>query len=182
MSAPEDPQANGDSGERSQEETWVSAAYGELHRIAKQMLAAERAGHTLQPTALVNEAWLRLKEQSDWNDRFHFVATAARSMRRILVDHARTKNRIKRGEGWDRVELDTKLIAGELETSELDMLALDEALTQLEGLNERQARIVELRFFGGLDVEEVAQTLGISAPTVARDWRFARAWLARALG
>lgn len=182
MPSPDDPRAADDASDRPRDETWVSAAYGELHRIAKQMLASERAGHTLQPTALVNEAWLRLKDQSEWNDRYHFVATAARSMRRILVDHARSKNRIKRGEGWDRVELDTKLIAGDLDSSELDMLALDEALTQLEGLNERQARIVELRFFAGLEVEEVAQTLGVSSPTVARDWRFARAWLARALG
>ncbi|MEO0651394.1 MAG: ECF-type sigma factor, partial [Planctomycetota bacterium] len=126
-------------------------------------------------------AWLRLQGQERWNDRLHFVRTAARAMRRVLVDHARSKGRERRGGEWDRVDLDPALAGSEFEFDDVDLLALDEAMTELEALSERQARIVELRFFAGLEVDDVARVLDVSTATVGRDWRFARAWLAKAL-
>ncbi len=157
--------------------------YGELRRLANSFLAAETAGHTLQPTALVHEAWLRLVDQErvEWRGRAHFLAIAAQAMRRILVDHARAKARDKRGGGMQAVELDPGLYAS-TEPERVDLLALDDALTKLRGLSERQARLVELRFFGGLPMDEVAEVLGLSLRTAEREWRFARAWLANELG
>ena len=145
------------------------------------MIASERAGHTLQPTALVHEAWMRLEGDERWNDRQHFFATAARAMRRVLVDHARGRGRSKRAGGWRRVELEEADSAGALLTEEVDLVELDAALAELEVLSPRQTRVVELRFFSGLEVDAVAAVLDVSEATVARDWRFARAWLARAL-
>jgi RNA polymerase sigma factor (TIGR02999 family) len=161
-------------------ENLVEGAYRELHAVAARLLGRERPDHTLQPTALVHEAWLRLEGDLRWQDRTHFVATAARAMRRVLVDHARGRNRDKRGGEWTRVELDPD-VAGRA-GRDVDLVALDAALAELEQVAPRQARLVELRFFGGFEVEEAARLLGVSEPTAARDWRFARAWLARQIG
>ena len=151
--------------------------YGELRRQAARHLRRERGGHTLQPTALVNEAFLRLVEQRDvqWQNRAHFFAIAAQAMRRILVDHARAHRRLKRGGDQARVTLDVAVIAAE--SRAIDLQALDEALERLAALDERQARVVELRFFGGLSVPETAEVLQISAATVKREWSMAKAWL-----
>lgn len=158
----------------------VESAYRELHAVAERLLASERADHTLQPTALVHEAWLRLEDGGRFNDAHHFFATAARAMRRVLVDHARGKGRAKRGGGWQRVELEP--VSGDDDTpGEVDLVALDAALEQLEAASPRQARVVELRFFAGLEMDAIAEVLKVSPATVARDWRFARAWMARAL-
>ncbi|HMQ15372.1 MAG TPA: ECF-type sigma factor, partial [Phycisphaerae bacterium] len=139
----------------------------------------ERPGHTLQATALVHEAYLRLVSQSDprWEGRVHFFAVAARMLRRILVDYARGRNADKRGGGAARLTLVDGVEPGEAGHEPLDLLALDEALDELEGCDERQSRVVELRFFAGLDVDETAQALGVSPRTVKDDWRFAKAWL-----
>ena len=138
----------------------------------------ERQGHTLQTTALVNEAFIRLvdAQQVRWNDRAHFLGISARLMRRVLVDHARARGYQKRGGGTQRVTLDEARIAGS-ETS-LNVIALDRALERLAALKPREAKVVELRFFGGLSVEETADVLQVSADTIKRDWRLAKAWLA----
>lgn len=156
--------------------------YDELRRLAASALRRERADHTLQPTALVHEAFLRLVDvpEDRWNDRGHFVAIASRAMRRILVDHARSRKALKRGHAEIRVPLDDVDVASS-ESGGVDLVALDEALGRLAALDERQARIVELRFFGGLTVEETAALIGSSARTVKRDWHMARAWLKREL-
>ena len=153
----------------------------ELHRIADRYLAAERPGHDLQATALINEAYLRLVDWKDiqWADRAHFFALAANMMRRVLVDHARRRDRTKRGGEAIQVSL---IEAAHVPTPEhADVLALDEALQRLETLDPRKSRIVELRFFGGLSLEETAEALGVSVGTVRRDWSLARAWLLREL-
>jgi len=157
--------------------------YGELRALAADFLRRERADHTLQPTALVHEAWIRLSAQRDahWVDRAYFFAIAAQAMRRILIDHARRRHADKRGGGLQRITLATE-VTPPLDSADVDLLALDDALVRLAALDERQARIVELRFFAGLTVEEVAEALGVSARTVADDWRLARAWLSRAIG
>ena len=153
----------------------------ELHRIAHRCMAREKPGHILQSAALVNEVYLRLVDiQSvSWQDRTHFFAICARLMRQILTDYARSHNSLKRGGGAVHLSLDEGLLV----TSEkqADIIALDEALTQFALLYPRQSQVVELRFFGGLEVEEVAETLKISAVTVRRDWKFAKAWLLRAI-
>src|SRR5688572_10240480 len=156
--------------------------YKELRRLARQYLARERAGHTLQTTDLVHEAYLRLVDQRRvrWQNRSHFFAVAAQLMRRILVDHARRQRRVKRGGGAKMVSLDETAVVSR--QSDVDLLALDEALQRLEEIDERKARIVELRFFGGLEVEETAAYLKLSPATVLRDWKMAKAWLHRALG
>ncbi|HVS66092.1 MAG TPA: sigma-70 family RNA polymerase sigma factor [Thermoanaerobaculia bacterium] len=150
--------------------------YSELRAIAAGQLRGERADHTLQATALVNEAFLRLVNQDRvlWQNRGHFFAVAARAMRRILVDHARRRNARKRGGNDRRVPLDDVEIAV---AAEVDLLELEASLTRLEALDSRQARIVELRFFAGCTMEEVAEALGISASTAKRQWRLARVWL-----
>lgn len=152
----------------------------ELHRIAEGAMRREQQGHTLQPTELVDEAFVRLVGQrnASWQNRAHFYAVAAQTIRRILVDHARRRRRIKRDHGT-RVTLDDSI--GQAPDQSIDLIALDEALQQLDALSPRQARVVELRFFGGLAVEETAETLGISPATVKRDWTFARAFLLRSL-
>lgn len=155
--------------------------YDELRRLAASALRHERADHTLQPTALVHEAFLRLADEptARWQNRGHFLAVAARAMRRILVDHARRYNAQKRGSGAVRLSLDDAGHAAAVPTETLDLVVLDDALGRLAALDARQARIVELRFFGGLSVEETADIVGASARTVKRDWQMARAWLKR---
>lgn len=156
--------------------------YAELRRIAARQLRSERAGHTLQPTALVHEVYLRLIDQRhvDWRDRAHFFGVAAQVMRRILVDHARRHRAIKRGEGLPTVPIDQAQEA--IAPDGIPVLALDHALVRLAGLDEGLARVVELRAFGGLTIEETACVLKISPTTAKREWRTARAWLARELG
>ena len=161
-------------------EQLVPLVHEELHRIARGCMRGERAGHSLQATALVNEAYLRLigAQQVDWQNRVHFLAVSARLMRRILVDFARSKNYQKRGGGAQAVTLDEALVVNE---PGRDLIALDEALDALAKLDERKSRVVEMRFFGGLSVEETAAVLGVSGDTVMRDWRLAKAWLLREL-
>ena len=156
--------------------------YQELRRLAAQRLADERPGHTLQPTALVHEAYLRLigDDGRRWADRTHFFRAAAESMRRILIDHARAKRGPKRGGARNRVPLDLAELAAEADGDEI--LAVTEAISRLEAQNPEVAEIVRLRFYVGLTVEETAQALGVSERTVYRDWTFARAWLIRELG
>jgi len=155
--------------------------YDQLRRISHRQLRGERRGHTLSTTALVHEAYLKLVdiEAVDWRDRGHFFAMAGRLMRRVLVDHARTRKRRKRGGDWVRVPLD-RVLDVSVERADT-LLALDEALDRLEARNERQSRVVHYRFFVGLSVEETAAALGISEATVKRDWAYSRAWLNRAL-
>lgn len=155
--------------------------YEELRRLAAAALRRERTDHTLQPTALVHEAFLRLAETpgASWENRAHFVAIAARVMRRVLVDHARGRNALKRGNGEIRVPIDDVDVPAV--GQDVDLVALDDALARLALLDERQARIVELRFFGGLSVPETAALIGASERTVKRDWQVARAWLTREL-
>ena len=168
-------------GEPGGADELFALVYGELRQLAASTLDRERAGHTLQPTALVHEAWMRLAgvDASAWQGRAHFFGAAARSMRQILVEHARGRERLKRGGGWRRIEIDPSLVTAPSE--DFDVLALDRALERLTALSERQGRIVELRFFSGLSVEEVGELMGLSTRTVEREWRFARAWLAQEL-
>jgi RNA polymerase sigma factor (TIGR02999 family) len=151
--------------------------YDELHRLARYYMAGERAGHSLQTTALVNEAYMRLTDykRMRWENRAHFFAVSAQLMRRILVDHARRRN-LKRGAGVQHVSLEDTAVVGERDE---DLVALDDALLALARFDSRKSQVVELRFFGGLSVEETAEVLRISAVTVMRDWSTARAWLYR---
>ena len=160
----------------------IPIVYSELRRLARYQLRGERAGHSLQPTALTHEAFLRLfgTRRVSWQNRVHFFSVAAQSMRRVLVEHARKRSATKRGGGATRITLDDAKTPGE--TVDLDVLALNEALTELEKIDPRQCRIVELRYFGGLETEETAEVLGISPSTVKRDWRVAKIWLRRAFG
>jgi RNA polymerase sigma factor (TIGR02999 family) len=153
----------------------------ELHRMAHRCMARENPGHTLQTTALVNEVYLRLIDihAVTWQDRAHFFAMSARLMRRVLTDFARSRNYQKRGGGAVQVSLDEGLLL--VPEKNADILALDEALTRFAALYPRQSQVVELRFFGGLEVEEAAEALKTSPVTVKRDWRFAKAWLLRAM-
>ena len=159
----------------------MDAAYGELHRLAHRFMAREHPGHTLQTSALVNEAYLRLMRQknSQWQNRAHFFGIAARMMRRILVDHARSQRFAKRGGGALHVSLSEA--AGRTDNKTADVLALDEALSELERMDAQQSRIVEARFFGGLTINETAEALSISVDSVKRDWSTAKAWLYREL-
>jgi RNA polymerase sigma-70 factor (ECF subfamily) len=156
----------------------VAIVYAELHGLASHYMRNERDDHTLQPTALVHEAYMRLMDQRSvsWQNRSHFFGIASQAMRRILVDHAR-KRRASKRHGGERVTLDESVSAPPVQS--LDVIALDSALTRLAELNERQASVVELRFFGGLDIDQTAEALGISPATVKRDWTFARAFLQR---
>lgn len=154
--------------------------YAELRRLAAGMLRSERAEHTLQPTALVNEAFLKLGEETP-RDRAAFFAAAATAMRRILVDHARSRNRLKRGGSAQRYTLNTGDLGAESPSDAVDLLALDEALDELVELDARKARLVELRFFAGITIEQAAEALGIARSTATEDWRFTRAWLAKRL-
>ena len=163
-------------GDQAALDQLVTALYAELHRIAARHLRGERTGHTLQATALVHEAFLRLTEQNaSWQNKAHFFGIASQVMRHILIDHARGRMRAKRGGGQQRILLDEALLLSDALSEEL--LALDQALERLAKLDPRQARIVELRFFGGLSVEEAAEVAGISPKTVKRDWSLAKAWL-----
>lgn len=155
--------------------------YNELRKIARAHLRRERADHTLQPTALVNEAYLRLVDQErvQWQGRAHFFGIASQMMRRILVDHARRKNAARRGAGAHKVTLDEAMLAGERRS--VDLVALDDALQRLAELDPGQGRLVELRFFGGLTIEETAEVMEVSPATIKREWFTARAWLFREL-
>ena len=159
----------------------IATVYAELHRIAGAQMRGERRDHTLQATALVNEAYLRLVGETplDWDSRGHFFHAAGEAMRRILVEHARKRGRLKRGGGLNRLPASVLDLADEHDPAET--LALDEALARLEQRDPSMARIVHLRFFAGLDVEETARVSGVSVRTVKRDWAYARAWLYRAL-
>ena len=162
-------------------EQLIPAVYQELRRMADHYLRGEDSGHSLQPTALVHEAYLRLIDQTkvEWQNRAHFFGVAAQMMRRILIDHAKAKHRVKRGGTAVKVMLDENVNFTQERASEL--LALDDALESLARMDERKSRIVELRYFGGLTVEETAEVLGISDKTVMRDWNLAKAWLYREL-
>jgi RNA polymerase sigma factor (TIGR02999 family) len=164
-------------GNREAANLLIPLVYKELRRIASRCLRKERAAHSLQPTALVHEAYLRLAqiEKIDWQGRSHFFAISATLMRRILVDHARARDNKKRGSGWDMIILDDALLPSPQQP--IEFVALDEALDRLAELDGRQSKIVELRFFGGLSEEETGCVLGISTRTVKRDWRLAKAWL-----
>ncbi len=153
--------------------------HDELHRLAHRYMRRERAGHTLQTTALVNEAYMRLIDanQIDWKDRTHFFAISANLMRRILVDFARSRGYQKRGGNVIKLEFDDARVPSPKRGS--DLLALDEALSRLAAFGPREAKVVELRFFGGLSEEEAAEVLGVSARTVKRDWAMAKSWLTR---
>ena len=166
-------------GETSALERLTPIVYAELHRLARRNIAGEREGHLLQPSALVNEAFIRLIGGTpvEWASRAHFFAVSARVMRQILIDFARAQDTGKRGNRRPHVDLsDVNDLPGQ-STSPLDLIDLDAALEELSRLDPRQAQVVELRYFGGLENAEVAAVLGISEPTVVRDWRVARAWL-----
>ena len=167
------------SGDDAAREKLIPLVYDELRRLSKQCLARQRSNHTLQSTALVHEAYLRLIGNSSisWNSRVHFFAVAAQLMRNILVDHARMKNAKKRGGGCVTLVLDDGLAVSK--QRELDLVALDDALNGLAALDERQCRIIELRFFGGLSIDETSQALEISPATVKREWATAKIWLLR---
>jgi RNA polymerase sigma factor (TIGR02999 family) len=160
----------------------LKLVYAELHRQAHRYLQKERAGHTLQTTALVHEAYLKLVGQKSvaWESRSHFFAVAATMMRRILIDYAKTKHRVRRGGVHSDLPLENALTIS-FSGTDFDLLALDEALNRLAAKEAQLARVVELRFFSGLDVVETAEALGISESTVKRDWRMAKAWLHRDL-
>ena len=165
------------NGDEKAAEQLTPLVYTELRRIAGRFMRDERQGHSLQPTAVVHEAYMALidVDRVQWNGRSHFVAMAARVMRRVLIDHARGHNAEKRGGGATHVELgDSQLTSG---VDLVDVLDLEEALAELAELDERQAKVVELRFFGGLTLEETAAVCGVSRDTVKLDWRMARAWL-----
>jgi len=158
----------------------LPVVYEELRRLAGSYLNRERSGHTLQSTALVHEAYLRLVDQEvTWQNRAHFFGIAAQVMRRILVDHARARNAAKRGDGL-RITFDERVMAIS-EDRDFDVLVLDRALNELSHLDQQQGKIVELRFFAGLSIEETAEALNISTATVKRDWAMARAWLSRSV-
>lgn len=175
--------ARASAGDRDARDLLVPRVYDELRAIAGRVLDRHATVATLPPTALVHEAWLKLVDRPEalaLADRRHFLAIAARLMRDVLVDHLRARGAAKRGGGLERVTLDD--VASVFEQRSLDLLALDEALGRLAAEDPQLARIVELRFFGGLTIAETAQELGVSTPTVERGWRLARAWLLEALG
>ena len=168
-------------GDRAALDNLIPLLKNELHGIARRYMGLENPGHTLQPTALVNEAYLRLVDvqQANWHDRAHFLAVCSQIMRRILVDHARARRSDKRGGGLAPVTLDEGLAVSPGVGT--DVVAVDDALTALSKIDPRKGRVVELRFFGGLSVEETAAVLEISVESVARDWRLAKVWLVREL-
>lgn len=169
------------NGEQAALDDVIRAVYGELRQIADRYLRQEPPGHTLQPTALVHEAYLRLIDQTqvNWQNRAQFLGVAAQMMRRILIDHARGKHRDKRGGDAAKLTLDEALNLSHGRTA--DLVALDDALQSLAAFDPRKSRVVELRFFGGLSVEETAEVLGVSPQTVLRDWKLAKAWLYQAI-
>jgi RNA polymerase sigma-70 factor, ECF subfamily len=165
------------NGEAAALDDVIRVVYQELRRMANRYLRMERIDHSLQPTALVHEAYLRLVDQTQvsWQNRAHFFGVAAQMMRRILVDHAKARHRGKRGGAATRLSLDD--ISNLSKGRAADLVALDDALSSLAEIDQRKSRVVELRFFGGLSVEETAQVLGVSPQTVLRDWKLAKAWL-----
>ena len=168
------------AGDQAAAERLLPLVYAELHRVANAYMRRERPDHTLQPTALINEAYLRLiQEDVDWNSREHFIGFAAHVMRRVLVDYARASQARKRG--GDRAVVDLETVQLAAETRSIEILELDRALGELEEVSPRQARIVELRCFAGLNVPEAAAALGLNPRTVDRDWAAARVWLRRRL-
>lgn len=169
-------------GNRTVVDALLPEVYDELRRIASRQLAGERNNHTLNTTALVHEAYLKLvrQDRSTWQNRAHFFGVASMAMRRILINYAKKRLTEKRGSGMAAVTFEESVLAGEARAEEL--VALDEALTRLEAISERQAQVVTMRYFGGLKQAEIAEALGVSEPTVRRDWRFAKAWLTRELG
>jgi len=168
------------AGDQSALEQLAPLVHSELHRLAHQYMARERPGHTLQTSALVNEAYMRLIEWKNvrWQNRTHFFAVSAQLMRRILVDFARDRRYLKRGGAAFRVSLDEADLPMQ---HDADLIALDEALTSLAEVDKRKCEVVEMRFFGGLSVKEVAEVLKVSEETVTRDWRLAKVWLLREL-
>jgi RNA polymerase sigma factor (TIGR02999 family) len=168
-------------GNRASADVLLTLVYDELRKIAGKYLRKERSGHTLQPTALVHEAYMKMIDISDinWQDRAHFFAVSANVMRHILVDPARAKLADKRGGDSERIALEDAISLSN--EPNVDLLAVDEALNELAGFDEQQSRIVELRFFGGLTIEETAHVVGISPATVKREWTMAKAWLHRKL-
>jgi RNA polymerase sigma factor (TIGR02999 family) len=167
-------------GDKAALDKLMPLVYQELRRLARYYMRRERAGHTLQTTALVNEAYLRLVDykRMRWQDRAHFLAVAAQAMRRILIEHARSRQSARRGGAEARkVSLDEAAVLADEQAAE--MIALDDALTSLAALDPRKGRVVELRYFGGLEIEETAEVLGISPATVKREWSTARLWLHR---
>ncbi len=171
------------AGDGSAAERLLPLVYDELRGLANGYFARQPAGHTLQPTALVHEAYLKLagREGIHWQSRAHFMAVAAKAMRHILMNHARDKAAVKRGGGRRQITLDEGFTPAADGRRELDLIALDEALTKLGELSDRQGRVVELRFFGGLTIAEAAHVLGVGTTTVEDDWHLARAWLGREL-
>lgn len=168
-------------GDEEALEDLIRSLYGELRRVSAGIMRRESPGHTLQPTALVNEAFIRLVQgDTEWENRAHFFGAAARAMRRILVDHARAKSALKRGGEANRITFDDLAVASEDRGA--DVLALDEALRALEQENPRLSKVVELRYFAGCSIDETAQLLDISPATVKRDWLYARAWLFARMG
>ena len=171
------------SGKQEALDELMPLVYAELHRQAVRYLRRERTDHTLQATALINEAYLKLIDQRDvnWESRTHFFAIAAQAMRRILVDYAKTRNRVKRGGAAENLPLEEALQIQAKEETSIDLVALDKALTRLAEIDEQQARVVELRYFADLSLEATAEALHISRSTAARDWSVAKAWLLREL-
>ena len=169
-------------GDASALDRLMPVVYDELRRLAHRHMGGERVHHVLQTTALVNEAYLRLIDSSrvQWQNRAHFFAVSSQLMRRVLVDLARARDREKRGGGRVQVSLDESIVGADERPT--DLIALDDALTALAATDERAGRIVEMRFFGGLENDEVAEALGVSVETVKRDWRWARAWLLKEMG
>ena len=167
-------------GKREALDELLPLVYDELHRQAARLLRRERQDHTLQTTALINEAYLKLIDQRNvqWQNRAHFFAIAAQAMRRILVDYARTKHREKRGGDANKVSLEEATMIA-VEEKSVDLMALDEALTRLAKIDEQKARIVELRYFSGLSTKETAEVLGVSPKKIEHNWTMARAWLHR---
>ncbi len=173
--------ANWRAGDQKALDTLTPQIYDELKRLARSHMRRERASHTLQATALVNEAYLRLVDADiEWQDRAHFLAVAATQMRRVLVDYANARNRKKRGGNRHRLTLNESIVVSP--DNDAVMLEIDDALEKLAEFDERKAQLIELRFFGGLTQEEAAEALGVSLSTVEREFRIARAWMLKALG
>lgn len=171
------------AGDARASDSLVQLVYDELRRQARLALRREHEGHTLQPTALVHEAWLRLGDQRDahWESRTQFFAVAAQTMRRVLLDHARARGALKRGGGAEQVSLGESVAVADTPLDAVELIALDEALTRLAELDPQKARLVDLRYFAGLSIPEAAEVLGVSTATVTREWAVARAWLRREL-
>jgi RNA polymerase sigma factor (TIGR02999 family) len=169
------------TGKDGAEEALIPLIYDELRVLARHYMRSENPGHTLQTTALVHEAYIRLggEKDADWKDRAHYLRTAARIMRRVLIDHARRKGADKKGGHWGRQPLDR--IAHAMEGISTDLLSVNDALEELSGVDAQMAQVVELRFFGGLTIEETAKVMNISASTVKNDWAMAKAWLMQRL-